>query len=270
MVRKTRKNAHHKKGKAVTIPELRRSFEYIERVADEGLHRKESTDKIALTVRKEWRKTFSKDLDKKSAELFVTNRMSHSKGHRHMTRRHRGGAAISGAPLDYTTRQGVYLAPGQIPDKAGHLPLTGDKPSVFGSYLKYVSNGFGIGIPEIAQNMPYSTNGYVPGMPDWPKVPINMGSNAVHFAAKGGAHRKTHHNSRRKLRKGGGLGDKMESAGAMLSQAFNRPVGASAPPSLVQDLQSKWYGTQVGPSPDQIQRYPSYQIGSVYPKAVTF
>lgn len=158
--------------------------------------------------------------------------MSHSKGHRHMTRRHRGGAAISGAPLDYTTRQGVYLAPGQIPDKAGHLPLTGDKPSVFGSYLKYVSNGFGIGIPEIAQNMPYSTNGYVPGMPDWPKVPINMGSNAVHFAAKGGAHRKTHHNSRRKLRKGGGLGDKMESAGAMLSQAFNRPVGHRHRPVL--------------------------------------
>ena len=164
--------------------------------------------------------------------------------------------------MDYTTRQGVYLAPGQIPDKAGHLPLTGDKPSNFGSFLQYVSKGFGVGIPEIAQDMPYDTNGYVPGMPPWPHVPAGMGSNAVHFSAKGG--------SRRKLRRGGGLlGDKMESAGAMLSQAFNRPVGASAPPNLVQDLQSKWYGTPVGPSPDQVQRHPTYQIGSVYPKAVT-
>lgn len=267
MVRKTRKNTHHKKSKAATIPELRRSFEHIERVADEGLGKKESYEKVARDIRKEWKKTFSKDLDKKSAELFVTNRMSHGRTHRRFTQRHRGGAAISGAPLDYTTRQGVYLAPGQIPDKDGHLPLTGDKVSNFGNYLQYVSKGFGVGIPEIAQDMPYNTNGYVPGMPPWPHVPANMGSNAVHFSAKGGSYKKG--NSRRKLRRGGGLlGDKMETTGAMLSQAFNRPASASAPPSFVQDLQSKWYGTSVGPSPDQVQRQPSYQIGSIFPKPV--
>jgi hypothetical protein len=268
MARKTRKNTHHKKDKAVTIPELRRSFEYIERVADAGISRKESTDKVAHTIRKEWRKTFNKELDKKSAEVFVMNRMKHSKKPRRMTMRHKGGAAaIAGAPLDYTTRQGVYLAPGQIPDKDGHLPLTGGKTSTFGSYLDYVSKGFGVGIPEIAQDMPYSTNGYVPGMPPWPKVPIGMGSNAVHFSAKGGSRS----NSRRKLRKGGGLlGDKVESMGATLSQAFSRPVGASIPPSFVQDLQSKWYGSPVGPSPDQVQRQVSYQMGAVYPKPITF
>lgn len=269
MVRKTRKNAHHKKGKdkgAVTIPELRRSFEHIERMVDMGLSKKESTDKVSRDLRKEWKKTFYKDLDKKSADLFVMNRVAHTKGHRRGTMKHKGGAAaVSGAPLDYTTRQGVYLAPGQIPDKAGHLPLTGDKSSNFGSFLEYVSKGFGIGIPEIAQDMPYNTNGYVPGMPPWPRVPAGMGSNEVHFAQQKGGNK-----SRRKLRKGGGLlGDKIESAGAMLSQAFSRPVGTSAPPSLVQDLQSKWYGTQVGPSPDQVQRHVNYQIGSVYPKAVT-
>ena len=266
MVRKTRKNAHHKKGKAVTIPELRRSFEYIERVADAGLSKRESYDKIALTVRKEWRKTFSKDLDKKSAELFVMNREKHSKGRRRMTLKHKGGAAIAGAPLDYTTRQGVYLAPGQIPDKDGHLPLTGDKSSTFGSYLQYVSKGFGVGIPEIAQDMPYSTNGYVPGMPAWPVPMMGTGSNAVHFSAKGG-----NRNSKRKLRRGGGLlGDKMSSMGTTLQQAFSRPVASSAPPSLVQDLQSKWNGTQVGPSPDQVQRNVPYQLGAVYPKAVSY
>jgi len=265
MVRKTRKNAHHKKGKAVTIPELRRSFEYIERVADAGLSRKESHDKVALTIRKEWRKTFNKDLDKKSAELFVTNRMKHSKGHRRMTMKHKGGAAaIAGAPLDYTTRQGVYLAPQSIPDLDGHLPLTGNKTSNFGSYLQYVTKGFDVGVPQIAQGIPESTNGYVPGMTAWPVPYGGTGSNAVHFSAKGGG------NSRRKLRKGGGLlNDKIESMGATLSQAFNRPVGTSAPPSLVQDLQSKWYGSQVGPSPDQVQRHVSYQLGSIYPKAVT-
>ena len=260
MVRKTRKNTHHKKSKAATIPELRRSFEYIERIADLGLSRKESCDKVARDIRREWRKTFNKELDTKSAELFVRNRMEHgAKGHRRTTRRHMGGASpIAGAPLDYTTRQGVYLAPGQIPGSHGHLPLTGNKPSDFGHYIQYVSKGFGIGIPEVAQ----WNNDPVPGQPPWPHVPAGMGSNAVHFSAKGGKR-----NSRRKLRKGGGLlSDKMESASAMLSQAFRAP--SSAPPSLVQDLQSKWNGTSVGPSPDQVQRSPHYQIGSMYPKPV--
>jgi len=275
MARKTRKNAHHKKGKdkgVQSIPELRRSFEHIERMVDSGLGGKDSHEKVARDLRREWKKTFYKDLDKKSADLFVMNRMKHTKGHRRTTMKHRGGAAaaISGAPLDYTTRQGIYLAPGQIPGNHGHLLLTGDKPSDFGSYIQYVSKGFGVGIPEIAQNMPYSTNGYVPGMPDWPKVPADMGSNAVHFAQQKGGKRNSKRNSRRKVRRGGGLlSDKIEAAGAMLSQAFSRPVSASAPPSLVQDLQSKWYGTQVGPSPDQVQRHASYQLGSVYPKSVT-
>lgn len=265
MVRKTRKNAHHKKGKnkgVSTIPELRRSFEHIERMVDTGLGNKESHDKVSRDLRREWKKIFYKDLDKKSADLFVVNRMKHTSGRR-TTMKHKGGAAaISGAPLDYTTRQGLYLAPGQIPDKDGHLPLTGDKVSNFGSYLEYVSKGFSVGIPEIAQN--YDP---VPGQPAWPQVPAGMGSNAVHFAQHKGGNR----SSRRKLRKGGGLfGDKLETSGAMLSQAFSRPASASAPPSLVQDLQSKWYGSEVGPSPDQVQRQPSYQLGSVYPKAITF
>lgn len=266
MVRKTRKSTHHKKDKARTIPELRRSFEHMEQVADKGLSMKESTDKVAHTVRKEWRKTFNKELDIRSAKLFVENRMK-SKKPRRMTRKHKGGAAaIAGAPLDYTTRQGMYLAPDSIPDKDGHLPLTGGKTSTFGSYLDYVSKGFGVGIPEIAQDMPYSTNGYVQGMSAWPMVPAHMGINTVHFSAKGGAR-----NSRRKLRKGGGLlSDKMESMGATLQQAFSRPAGSSIPPSFIQDMQSKWYGSQTGPSPDPIQRQVSYQVGTLRPQPITF
>jgi hypothetical protein len=267
MVQKTKKRTHHKKNKAATIPELRRSFEHIERIADEGISKKESTDKVAHTVRNEWRKTFGKELDTNSAILFVTNRSKHAKKPRRSTRKHRGGsAALAGAPLDYTTRQGMYLAPQSIPDKDGHLPLTGGKTSSFGSYLDYVSKGFGVGIPEMAQDMPYKTNGYVQGMPPWPSPPAHMGSNTVHFSAKGGANSR-----RRKLRKGGGLlSDKIETTGALLSQAFARPAGTSIPPNFVQDLTSKWYGTQLGPSSDQVQRPVSYQIGNIRPQPITF
>jgi len=266
MVRKTRKRTHHKKGNASTIPELRRSFEHIEGIVDKARSKKESPEKIAHTVRIEWRKTFGKELDKTSAQLFVANQFKHGRKSRRMTVKHKGGAALAGAPLDYTTRQGMYLAPQSLPDKDGHLPLTGGKTSSFGSYLDYVSKGFGVGIPEMAQDMPYKTNGYVQGMPPWPRVPENMGSNAVHFSARGGGNSR-----RRKLRKGGGLlSDKMENAGALLSQAFSRPAGTSVPPSLIQDMQSKWYGTQLGPSPDQVQRQVSYQLGSLRPQAITF
>lgn len=260
MVRKTRKNTQHRKEKGVySIPELRRSFEYIEKSVDDKIHRKDSREKISRDLRKEWRSIFMKDLDKKSAEAFIDDRMKHTIGQkgRRRTIRTRGGAAIAGAPLDYMTRQGVYLAPGQIPDKAGHLPLTGDKPSDFGSYLRYVSKGFSVGVPEPGQS--YDP---VPGQTAWPQVPAGMGSNAVHFAKQGGG-------SRRKIRRGGGLfGDKLGAAAATIEQAFSRPFGASSPPGLGQNMQSMWYGSPVGPSPDQVQRQVNYQLGSMYPKAV--
>ena len=50
----------------------------------------------------------------------------------------------------------------------------------------------------------------------------------------------------------------------------NRPIPSSSPPGVLQDAQDMWYGKSVGPSPDQVQRGPNYQIGSVYPKPVTF
>jgi|UniRef100_A0A6C0BGK5 hypothetical protein len=255
MVRKTRKNIQHRKEKGVySIPQLRRSFEYIERSVDEKIHKKDSRERITRELRNEWHKVFMKVLDKKSAEAFIDDRMKRtigSKGRRR-TLRTRGGAAIAGAPLDYITRQGVYLAPGLIPDRLGHLPLTGDKPSDFGSYLEYVSKGFSVGVPEPGQS--YDP---VPGQTSWPQVPAGMGSNAVHFAKQGG--------SRRKIRRGGGL---LDTTGAILSQAFSRPFGAGAPPGFGQNMQSMWYGTNVGPSPDQVQRQPQYQLGSIYPKAI--
>jgi hypothetical protein len=147
MVRKTRKH-HSKKSKkgshALTIPELRRSFEHIEHFVDEKIHSNESKDKIVRDLQKEWYHVFVKELRKKSAEEFVEERMKQCK----MTRRHRtlrrkgGSSALAGAPLDYMTRQGVYLAPGSIPTNAGHLPLSDGKESVFGSFVNYVSKGF--------------------------------------------------------------------------------------------------------------------------------
>lgn len=241
MVQKTRKqySSKHKKG-VFTIPELRRSFEHIEEFVDHNIHSGVSKDTMVKGLRKEWSRVFLKDLDKKSAEAFIDNRLLKSKSSRRRTLRSGGAGAqlantatpIAGAPNDYVTRQGIYLAPGQIPDKAGHLPLSDGGKSTFGSYVNYVMTGFNVGIPEPGQS--YDP---VPGQTRFPtSTPVGMGDNTVHFAAKGGKRKKT-----RKLRKGGMFG------------IFPRPQ-STIPSSVPQDLHRMWYGQEVGPSPDQVQR----------------
>jgi hypothetical protein len=263
MVHKTRRHTSSKKTKGIhTIPELRRSFEHIEDYVDKKIALKESKDNLIKGLRKEWSKVFLKELDKKSAEAFVSDRMSKKHSSRHRTLRKRGGAGaqlpntatpIAGGPLDYMTRQGVYLAPGQIPDKAGHLPLSDGSKSSFGSFTKYIESGFNVAVPEPGQKFDP-----VPGQPPWPVPPVGMGSNAVHFAAKGGKRRT------RKARRGGSL------TGSVLSQAFTHPIPGSSPPTILKDMQDGWYGKELGPSPDQVQRGVSYQLGSIYPRPISF
>ena len=227
MVRKTRRHSARKSEKGIaSIPELRRAFEHIEDVVDRKLKQKVPKEEISKELRKEWHGVFFKALDKKSADAYVEERMS-QKGRR-VTRRARrssrskGGAqAIAGAPLDYMTRQGVYLAPGQIPTAQGHLPLSSGAPSAFGSYVQYVDKGFWN--PEPGQS--YDP---VPGQPPWPVVPAGMGSNLV----KGG---------KRALRRGGSLQ-------SVLAQIGTRPVPSSVPAGVLQDAQDSWHGKQLNQS----------------------
>lgn len=264
MVRKTRRRHSEKRAKGIySIPELRRSFEHIEEYISEKIALKESKEKLIKDLRKEWSKVFFKDLDKKSAEAFVSERLSKKHTSRHRSYRKYGGGGgvqlsntstpIAGAPLDYSTRSGIYLAPESIPTQAGHLPVSDGSKSNFGSYIPYVDKGFWN--PEPGQS--YDP---VPGQTRFPtSTPVGMGSNTVHFGSKGGGKRRS-----RKIRKGGAL------FGATLTQAFRHPISASSPPGILMDMQDMWYGKNVGPSPDQIQRSPNYQLGSVYPKPITF
>jgi hypothetical protein len=251
MTRKTRKHQSNKKHKGVhSIPELRRSFEYIESYIDGKIALKESKEQLIKDLRKEWSKVFFKELDKKSAEAFILDKLNKKQTLRRQTVRKRGGAnsPLTGAPNDYTTRAGIYLAPQSIPTKDGHLPLSDGAKSNFGSYIPYVDKGFWN--PE-----PGHSYDPVPGQTRFPtSVPVGMGDNTVHFSAKGG---------RRKTRRGGSR------LGSFISQVFTHPISSSSPPSILQDMQDKWYGKDVGPSPDQVQRNVDYQLGSVYPKPIS-
>lgn len=242
MVRKTRKHysSKNKKQKGIySIPELRRSFEHMETFVQDKIRSHESKDNIVKDVRKEWSRVFLKSLDKQSAEAYVKNQMSKKNGN-HRTIRRSGGAGaqlantatpIAGSPASYSanqpTQQGIYLAPGQIPDKAGHLPLSDGGKSNFGSYVQYVDKGFWN--PEPGQS--YDP---VDGQTRFPtSVPKGMGENTVHFA-KGGSRkgaRKT-----RRIRRGGAWGI------------------SSVPATVMSDMRRMWNGQEVGPSPNPIQR----------------
>lgn len=238
MARKTRKHSTllSPKESVSTIPQLRRLFEHIEEFVDVRIHKRESKESLSKELRKEWKLVFKRVLDKKAADEFVNGRMKSKKILQHTRKgKKTGGGPIAGAPLDYTTRQGVYIQPGQIP-RDGQLPtLSGGG---YGHYNSYVNAGFWN--PEEAQ-------GYDPveGQQAWPVPYASTGSNAVLSPVlKGG---------KRKLRGGS----------ALLTQAFQHPIGSSAPPSILQDGQDMFYGRAVGQSSDQVQR-PVNEIQNTY------
>jgi len=226
-----------------TVPELRRAIEHMDEFTDALLVSPASKETMVKEICKEWASVFMKKLDKKSATTFLMDRMEQPK----RTTRKRGGGPLAGAPLEYTTRAGVYLPPGQIPLENGGLPQTG---SSYGHYVQYVGDGF-------FHPHPAQQDDPVMGQSTWP-VPPEMGSNQA-----GGSRRIRRSHTVRKGKK-----RTVRRGGAWLSQAFSHPISSSSPPSILQDMQDMSYGKQVGASSDQVQRSIPYQV--IHPKPVTF
>jgi len=226
MGRSTRRHKKEEKG-VMTIPQLRRAFEHIEGAVSRVRGTTLTREGKIRSIRQEWQRVFSKSLPHASAAALLDEPAPRKT-------RKRGGA-LSGAPLDYTTRAGVYLAPQSIPDAEGGLPLSGmpgkTHGGAYGSYVSYVQHGFFNPEPSISYDP-------VVGQSEWPAPAADMGSNRV----QGG--RRT----RRRLRRGGGL----------MGQALDHPVSASSPPNPLQDAQDLWKGRLVD-SPDPTQQPLSYR-----------
>ena len=237
MPRKTRK--HSAPQSVQTIPQLRRLFEKVESFVDDRIVKHVSKETLVKEFRKEWKQLFMRDLDKSAADAFIDARMKSKKILRH-TRKQRGGGPIAGAPLDYTTRPGIYLQPGQIPGADGSLPTMDG--GGYGNYINYVNQGFWN--PEDSQ-----TFDPVIGQTPWPQPYATTGSNLM---GGGAAHSAIVKRSRKKIRGGAQL---LSDTGALLTQAFTRPFPSSVPANVGQDMQSMFYGGTTGPSPDQVGRH---------------
>jgi len=218
-----------------TIPEIRRTFEYMEEYVAKKIASRQTTAQITKDLQGEWKKKFGKPLDERSAMAFIEDARAHhaepriTKGKR--TIRHRGGA-LHGAPLTDTMRAGISLAPASIP-MGGHLPLSGGAPSMVGNFIDYISGGFRVPEPS----------GHMTGKFGWPQPYSTTGSNATGSNMVGG--RRTHHGTARRkkrtVRGGGRLGDLLPNS-PVLNQVMMRPIPSQPVPSTLQTIQSAWKG----------------------------
>jgi hypothetical protein len=129
---KTRKVKNHKKSEVtLTIPQLRKSLQHMDSYSEKLLSTK-PVGTAAVLFASEWKHVFGKSLSPKDAEAYMKNKMKNRKYKK--TRKHRGGAILTGAPLDHITRAGNYE----------HIPEA--------SYPPLVSKGFWNPEPAILQD----------------------------------------------------------------------------------------------------------------------
>jgi hypothetical protein len=116
---KTRKQSKS----SMTIPQLRKAFDHIESYTEGLLRREKDAKKRRQAFKEEWMRVFHRSIDDKAADAYIQFESKKSK--KAKTRRMKGGSALEGAPLDYSTRPGIY--------------------GVYGSFPQYIGAGFSFG-----------------------------------------------------------------------------------------------------------------------------
>jgi len=211
MVRKHGKTRKIQKG-FMTIPQLRKAFDHIERFTQSLLHSTKDTDDRRKAFQKEWMKVFHREVDDKSANAYL--QFEEKKGKKTgKTKKQKGGAApLSGAPLDYSTRPGI--------------------DGLYGTFPAYVSSGLAF-YNDINKEAPLAGCGVENTTP---KVPLSIGSNEVQ---KGG--RRTRKNRRQD---GGAFPSISEFAQALTF----RPITSTNPPTMAYTAQMDYKGLPSPPS----------------------
>ena len=183
---KTRKAGKGQKKSILTIPQLRKAFDHMDKVVSQlEKTAKHSFSDAVVKYREEWRKTFKRDLSPADAAAYLKFRYGLKSG-TSKTRRNktRGGAmsplGASGAPLDYQLKAGVTGVYGNFPtyqtqglDRSYMSAITADcgKPNAFptdGSAASQAGGGIIDGlfrpiIPTPAVTAPYAAMMTDPG-----------------------------------------------------------------------------------------------------------
>lgn len=210
----------------MTIPQLRKSFDHMERYSTTLLHRSKGKDMVAKrrAFQKEWLRVFKRPVDDKAADAYLMFESKRSGSRKH---RQNGGAALAGAPLDYTVRPGLV------------------QEGPYAAFPAYLDKGLDAYATKFNQDSISSQCGHVDTTP---KISADMGSNEV--SQKGGRRNR----SRRMRKQMGGFPTISEFATAL---SF-RPLLASNPTTAMFDAQMAFKGTQPPPSPATNTANPGY------------
>ncbi len=224
----TKSMSKKQKPSMMSIPKLRSAFDHIETYTSKLLATEKDAKKRREAFKQEWSKVFHRNVDNSSADAYL--QFEARKGKKNSTtRRQRGGAPLGGAPLDYSTRPGIY--------------------GVYGTFPEYISNGFAtMGDATNKMAIQESCNSPVQAA-SFPPPYTGFGAASL-MAQKGGKRtRKGKKQSRktrkqRKIRGGGGF----PSIGEFATAASFRPQAASAPPGTVYTAISDFKGLPPYPS----------------------
>lgn len=199
---------------AMTIPQLRKAFDHMESFTERLLKKSGGSEARRKEFMKEWQRVFHRSVDSKAADAYLKfEEKKYKKSGK--TRKQNGGAALAGAPLDYSTRPGLY--------------------GVYGQFPAYVDSGLDF-YDKINIQAPTAGCGKENTTPN---VPYSIGNNTV-SSQKGGKRRR----GATRKQKGGfpSLGD--------FAQAMSfRPILANNPTGPVYDFQTALKNPMALPPP---------------------
>lgn len=226
------KHTRKRKTGTMTIPQLRKAFDHMESRTSDILRRYPDKKERRSAFQEEWKKVFHRDVDDKAADAYLEFEAKKGKRSGKTRRGQRGGSmpALAGAPLDYSTRPGVY--------------------GPYGVFPAYVSSGF-----DFYNSINKDSLTEQCGKENiTPKVPADIGSNVVsQKGGKRGRSRKTRRQRRRQ--RGAGFPSMSEFASA----ASMRPVLPNTPTSPAYDAQMAFKGQPLPPSPSPVTSEPGYK-----------
>jgi hypothetical protein len=221
------------KGSMMTIPQLRKAFDHMESFTLSLVQRVSDPKKRRRAFQEEWMKTFHRAVDDKAADAYIQFESKKSK--KATKRRQRGGAALGGAPLDYSTRPGIY--------------------GVYGEFPQYISGGFAT-MGNATNKMAIQEDCNSPAEAAKWQAPYTGFGAASLMGQKGGTSRKQ---KGRKTRKSKTMKGGAPSFGEFASAVTLRPMTASAPPSQLYTTMMEFKGSQPYPSSLANTGAPPYQ-----------
>jgi hypothetical protein len=227
---KTRRSGAKKACQNMGLPEIRRGLQYIESYAQMALKKTDDMRAAAADFAREWYAVFNKRLELADAEEYLKHATEFEAPSAKAKGKQHGGVA----PVDYQLR-------------AGELPP-------YGTFLPYVSNGFGISIPEMSSTSLCAAGG-TPAVMPYPDTGSNRMLGGSGAAASSAAGASSSVGSKSKKQRGAGFMD-------TLRQIVAHPA-PSNPTSVMTDAITAYRGQPLPPGGASTVRAWNYMSGDM-------